>query len=103
MDSSSDSEDEKSLIEYYFVRGFHYNSIIDFLSKRHGIVMSERTLRNRLKEYGLRRRLPMFNIDEVRQIIQEKLRGPGCMGGYRSMWHALRIGGHQVPRTTVNS
>ena len=37
--SSSDSEDdEESLIKYYFTRGFQYDAIVDFLSKRHGTV-----------------------------------------------------------------
>ena len=41
--SSSDSEDdEESLIKYYFTRGFQYDAIVDFLSKRHGVHMSER-------------------------------------------------------------
>ena len=99
--ASSDSEDEREIIEYYFARGFQYNTIIDFLSKRHGISMSERTLRSRLNVYGLRRRSPDYNLDKIRELIQEKLQGPACMGGYRSMWHALRISGHQVPRNVV--
>jgi hypothetical protein len=99
--ASSDSEDERDIIEYYFARGFQYNAIVDFLSKRHGISMSERTLRSRLNAYGLRRRSPEYNLDEIRGLIQEKLRGPACMGGYRSMWHALCISGHQVPRNVV--
>jgi hypothetical protein len=99
--ASSDSEDERDIVEYYFARGFQYNAIVDFLSKRHGISMSERTLRSRLNAYCLRRRSPKYNLDEIRGLIQEKLRGPACMGGYRSMWHALLISGHQVPRNVV--
>ena len=100
--SSSDSEDdEESLIKYYFTRGFQYDAIVDFLSKRHGVHMSERTLRSRLRSYGLKRRQADYNIDEIRELIQEKLRGPACMGGYRSIWHALRISGYQVPRRVV--
>ncbi|CAB4021030.1 Hypothetical predicted protein [Paramuricea clavata] len=90
----------RDIIEYYFARGFQYNAIVDFLSKQHGISMSERTLRSRLSAYGLRRS-PEYNLDEIRALIQEKRRGPACMGGYRSMWHALCIGGHQVPRNVV--
>lgn len=102
ISSESDSEnDEQDLIEYYFSRGFQYTTIVDFLSKKHGIEISERTLRNRLKEYGLRRRTPNFDIDEIRRVIQRKLNGPGNMGGYRSMWHALRTEGHKVPRRIV--
>lgn len=99
--ASSDSEDERAITEYYFARGLQYNTIIDFLSKRHGISMSERTLRSRLNVYGLRRRSPDYNLDEIRELMQEKLQGPACMGGYRSMWHALRISGHQVSRNVV--
>ena len=44
--------------------------------------------------YGLKRRQPDYNIDEIRELIQEKLRGPACMGGYPLIWHALRISGY---------
>ena len=37
--NQSDSEDdEESLIKYYFTRGFQYDAIVDFLSKRHGYI-----------------------------------------------------------------
>lgn len=100
-DSDSDEVTEQSLIEYYFSRGFQYKSIIDFLQKRHGIVISERTLRKRLNEYGLRRRSPSYDINDLRRAMQEFLNGPGNMGEYRSMWHALRTQGLQVPRHVV--
>ena len=100
-DTDSDEDTEQSLIEYYFSRGFQYKSIVDFLKKRHGIVISERTLRNRLNEYGLRRRSPSSDINDVRRAMHELLNGPGNMGGYRSMWHALRTQGLQVPRRMV--
>ena len=77
--TSSDFEDERELIEYYFARGFQYNTIIDFLSKRHGISMSERALRSRLNVYGLRRRSPEYNVDKIRELTQEKLQGPAYM------------------------
>ena len=38
----------------------------------------------------------IFFIDEIRELIQEKLRGPACVGGYRSIWHFLRISGYQL-------
>ncbi len=91
-------EDEQELIECYFSRGFQYKTIIDFLSKRHGLIISERTLRNCLKEYGLQRRSPVFGINEIRHIIRDKLNGTGNMGGI------VRCGmlcEHQVPRHIV--
>ena len=64
-----DTEDEQGLIEYYFSRGYQYKSIIDFLSKRHAIDISERTLRNHLKQYGLRRRSPEFDMNEIHCVV----------------------------------
>ena len=100
-DSDSDEVTEQSLIKYYFSRGFQYKSIIDFLQKRHGIVISEWTLWKRLNENGLRRRSPSYDINDVRRAMQELLNDPGNVGGYRSMWYALRMQGLQVPRHVV--
>jgi len=63
--------------------------------------MCERTLKYRLHEYGLQRQSPSYDEMKVRQRIMEELNGPGCMSGYRSMWHTLRMEGFQVPRDTV--
>ncbi|KAL9967288.1 hypothetical protein ACROYT_G025485 [Oculina patagonica] len=38
---------------------------------------------------------------DVRARIQEELDGPGCLLGYRSMWHTLRREGNQVSRKAV--
>ena len=37
----------------------------------------------------------------MRRRIAQELDGPGCMGGYRSIWHTLRFEGLQVPRRVV--
>ena len=29
--------------------------------------------------------------DEVRALIRKELDGAGCLGGYRSIWHSLRL------------
>ena len=50
---------EELLLKYYFRQGYEYNVIILFLSKFHGIEMSLRTLKNRYKSLGLRRRILM--------------------------------------------
>ena len=42
----------------------------------------------------------MYILD-VRKKIHNALNGPGCLGGYRSHWHALRMKGIQVPRRVV--
>ena len=66
--SSDNSEDETSrhsdlphgseryIIEYYFHRGFTYRHITLLFEKQHNIVMNQRTLKHRLKDYGLTRR-----------------------------------------------
>ena len=94
-------DDERSIIEYYFSRGYTHESIVKLLSKQHGIHIGERTLRYRLQSYGLRRRCPVYDLAEVRQRVAEQLDGPGSMGGYRSVWHTLRLDGIQVPRQVV--
>ena len=63
--------------------------------------MGERTLKYRLQSYGLRRRCPVYDLSQVRQRVAEELDGPGCMGGYISIWHTLRLEGLQVPRDVV--
>ena len=50
------SDSERELIEYYFNRGLTYRHITLMLGKHHGININERTLKRRLKDYGLRKR-----------------------------------------------
>ena len=97
------ADEERRLIEHYFSRGHSYGSIVALLSKQHDLQLSERTLKYRLQEYGLRRRLPLYHLEEVRQRVAEELDGLGCMGGYRSIWHTLRLEGLQVPRHVVET
>ena len=94
-------DDERSLIEFYFYRGYTYQSIIKLLDKQHDIQISERTLKYRLQSYSLRRRLPIYDLAQVRLRVAEELDGPGCMSGYRSIWHTLCLDGLQVPRRVV--
>ena len=82
---------EEVLIRYYFQRGFDYSVILLFLEKYHATEMFMRTLHNRLLEYGLRRRNANSDDAEIYQAIQQELDGPGCIRGYRAMWHTLRL------------
>ena len=94
-------DDERSLIEFYFYRGHTYQSIVKLLDKQHDIQISERTLKYRLQSYSLRKRLPTYDLAQVRLRVAEGLDGPGCMSGYRSIWHTLCLDGLQVPRRVV--
>ena len=78
-----EEEDEEGLIRYYSFRGFEYKEIRLFLFKNHGIEISLSTLKRRIKQYGLRRQRPDYDIDVVRESIQSVINGPGCLQGYR--------------------
>ena len=93
---------EKEIIHDYFEKGYTYDEIRMFFEKRHGIIMSLRTLKSRLSNMGLKRKNVFYDINGVRERIKEEKDGPGCSGGgYRSVWHTLRLEGMQVPRKQV--
>lgn len=80
---------EEQAIRYYFHRGFQYNDILWFLSKFHEVHISHRTLLNRLHDlYGLKRRLPDVNEEEIRRM-QAELHGSGSSLGYRATWRTV--------------
>ena len=90
--------DEETLaLKYYFNEGYEYEVILCFLLEYHGIEMSMRTLKDRFKS----RKLLDSNDQDVRARIKEELDGPGCLSGYRSLWHTLRREGYQVSRQAV--
>ena len=75
---------ERDVIEYYFYRGLTYRHITLMLEKQHNIIMNQRTLKRRLKVYGLKRR-ETFD-DEHKQrlrdlILQEICTGPDNLNG----------------------
>lgn len=91
MASSNSVSDnpEGSIIAYYFSRRYVYEVITEFLDKFHGITMC---VKKRLRQLKLRRRMPSVDMDVVRKqnkLIMNELSGPGCQGGYRSMWNTL--------------
>ena len=44
-----------------------------------------------------------YDIVSVRDKIRGLLDGPDCMGGYRHIWHTLKMQGIGVPRSTVKA
>jgi len=54
--------------------------------------------RRSLKKSGLQR-----DVVSVRDKIRSLLDGPDCMGGYRHVWHTLKMQGVGVPRSTVEA
>ena len=60
------SSEERSAIEHYYERGFRYDTIVQFLEKYHDISMNLKTLKRRLREYGLKERNEVHSELEVR-------------------------------------
>ena len=79
-------DEETQVLKYYFNEGYKYEVILCFLHKYHKIEMSLRTLKERLKSLGLRRRTLLdSNNQDVRARIQEELDGPGCLSGVKAV------------------
>ena len=99
--------DEQYSITHYYRKGFEYDEILHFLRERHNHDISRSTLLRRLKLYGLSRRPGEDILDdsltEARDRIQTIIDGPGSSGGYRAVWHTLRMEGTQVPRKKVQN
>ena len=77
------SSEERSDIEHHFERGFRYGTIVKFLEKYYEICRNLRTLKRRLREYGLRRRNEVHSEYEVREVIKREIGGPSSLPGYR--------------------
>ena len=68
MSKMSSSEE---LIRKYFTDGYSYLEIVAFLAIQHKVFMSLSTLKRRLKELSLRRRVPVGSED--RPAIKEEV------------------------------
>ena len=91
-------------IRYYFGKNYKYNTILALLEKYNNISISKRTLLNKLREYGLRRRGNIVDCNHVKDCIQRELDGSGQMLGYRSMWRRLQSKYNvHVPRLVVQT
>ena len=97
----ADAQQEENFIKEYFSKGFKYKEIIEFLTKNHSINMSIATLKRRIKLYGLQRKNADYDIDVITEKIRTILDGPGCIAGYRHVWHTLKLQGISVPRSVV--
>ena len=82
-----DSKEVRRLIERSFHHGFQNQVIADFLNNRYAVTMSPSTLKRRLRDYGLSRRIMDVSDHEVREIVQREISGPGELRGYRAVWH----------------
>ena len=78
----------------YIRKGYTYNEILQFLKHEHFIKMSLRTLNNRVKTYGIGKKSQNNyhgDINQLKSVIREEVRGCGQLLGYRSMWNYLHL------------
>ena len=54
----ADEDTVNDLIRKYFFKGFKYREICLFLERNHECVVSMTTLKRKVKQFGLRRRMP---------------------------------------------
>ena len=103
VEYNENENDEKELIAKYFKRGLQYADILHILHKDHEIVMSLRTFKRRLSQYGLNKS-DKTQLQKATGIINSELSqsGPSSEIGYRSMWNRLRTTfGVNIPRDAV--
>ena len=84
----SNNSAEEELIKQYFKRGYSNQSILKFLWNFHSICYSQRTLKRRLKRYGLNRS-QNISTSALRVVMTRLTNGPSTVVGYRSMWYDL--------------
>ena len=88
-DQGPEEVDIEGHICYYFYRGFAYEKIRLFLSMYHCEEMSLSTLKRRVKQLGLKRRNPQYNLNLWWDAVRVFLDGPESSRGYRSICHSL--------------
>uniref|UniRef100_A0A1A8MDN9 Integrase core domain-containing protein n=2 Tax=Nothobranchius pienaari TaxID=704102 RepID=A0A1A8MDN9_9TELE len=86
----SQATEVEGLIHKYFTEGHTLEVITDFLAIRHNISLSLSSLKRRLRDADLTRRINYTPIATVRSAIVEELQGSGKLLGYRAMWQILK-------------
>ena len=98
----SSSGDERLAIENYFKRGFCYETSVHFRAEYHGISMNVRTLKRRLRHYGLRRTNHLHSEHSVREMIKQEIEGPSSLLGYRGMCNCYFYSEYKYPKIHYN-
>ena len=70
--------------------------LFNFSEKHHDISMNLRTLKRRLREYGLRNRTEVHSVHEVREIVKREIEGSPSLLGYPS-GRIIEIGAYLQP------
>ena len=76
---SQDDKINEEVVPYYFFRGFTYEEIRNFLQINHGLEISITTLKRQIKAYGLKRRMPDYDVGQIRAAIENIFDGYGSI------------------------
>ena len=88
-------------LKNYFMAGFSYEEICNFLFRFHRIKITIRHLNRLLRQCNLQRRGNHSNINTVIKFIQDELKGFSSCFGYRYMLQKLRSSGLTADKETV--
>lgn len=90
-----------ALIRHYFEMGLTFPEIISVVSRKHRIVLSERTAKRICAKLGLFRRKNKTDIAEVAIFIEETLESCGQLHGYRWMYWRAILAGFRVSQDDI--
>ena len=84
---------EEEITKIYFMKGYPYRTILKFLHKHHKLKMSLRTLKTKLKIFGLARRNVMNQntAQKLEEAVRMELSGLSTSSGYRTIWRRLAL------------
>ena len=87
----------------YFRKGFTYTEIINLLERQHDVKISMRTLKKKLKSFGLKRKNhSITHLSRAIDIVTQQVSTLGSSVGYRTIWHNLSHDfGINVPRDLI--
>ena len=85
------SVDLVDLVNKYFLLGYSYNEILQYLASFNGITLSLRQLNRILRSLGLFRRHHHISPNITLQTVQEELKGSSSEFGYRLMHRKTQI------------
>ena len=92
------------VLKQYFINGYTYLEILEFLRVHHDCEISLSTLKRHFRRYSLVRRATVNNrspLSDLRHGVEEELYGSGSGIGYRRIYKGLRLKGLIVRREDV--
>lgn len=90
-------------LENYVKQNLKRKEILDFVSSKYpNYAWSLRTLCRRLNYFNIKYQDYDTNLNDLHQVVEEEMKGPGKLLGYRALHKKIReIHGLKVPRDLV--